>query len=224
MDTKYLRLMVSIIVAAVIIIVVLVIGYSYDTYKISYLSSLIQTDQQSINQLQLAMLLTSMNNSFSCNILTNNLYQISNNIQQLSQELTSANLPTSEANYSQINNQYTYLRVEYWLLANKINDICGDKFVTVMFIYGVNCDSCIVEGDELSYLSSRNDSLIVSALNGDLNNPLVLLLLKSYNLTNSSFPSIIIANKYLVNGFQNTTALENDICKYSKCLNFHNQT
>ncbi|MGC8533817.1 MAG: hypothetical protein ACP5MV_04305 [Candidatus Parvarchaeum sp.] len=221
MASKYKRLSLSIAVAFAVVLVVFLFGYFYDSSKISYLSANLNNYEQSVNELELATLLTTTNSTFSCSILTNNLYSIAQEMQSLGRELTSSNLANSIANYNQLNDQYTYVRIEYWLLANKINSMCKDKFTTIMFVYpGSGGTNSIVEGDELSFLSAKNDSLVVSAIDGNLNLSVVSILMKSYNLTNSSLPAIIIDDRYVETGYLNTSQIKDYICKYSRCLNF----
>ena len=221
MASKYKRLTLSIIIAFAIVAVILIAGYFYDSNKISYLSNNLQTYEQNVNELELATLITTTNNTFSCSVLSGNLYNIANELQNLGKQLTSSTLANSEVSYSQLNDEYTYVRIEYWLLANKINSMCGNQLATVMFIYpGSGGTNSIVEGDELSFLSSRNDSLVVSAIDGSLNLSIVSILLKSYNISNSSLPALIIDDKYVKEGFVNTSQIKSLICKYGKCLNF----
>lgn len=221
MASKYKRLTLSVVIAFVIVTVILIAGYFYDSDKISYLSNNLQNYEQNINELELATLITTSNSTFSCNVLSGNLYSISNELQNLGKELTSSTLANSEVSYSQLNQEYTYVRIEYWLLANKINSMCGYKLATIMFIYpGSGGTNSIVEGDELSFLSSKNDSLVVSAIDGNLNLSIVSILLKSYNISNYSLPALIIDDKYVKQGFVNTSEIEDLICKYGRCLNF----
>ncbi len=221
MVSKYKRLTLSVIIAFVVVVIVLVAGYFYDSNKISYLNSNLQNYEQNVNELELATLLTTTNSTFSCSVLKGNLYNIASEMQALGKQLTDSNLANSEVNYQQLNDQYTYIRVEYWLLANKINSMCGNKFITIMFVYpGSGGTQSIVEGDELSFLAYRNNSLVVSAIDGNLNLSVVRILLKSYNLSNASLPALIINDKYVKSGFVNTSQIENLICKYGKCLNF----
>ncbi len=221
MASKYKRLTLSVILAFVIVAIVLVLGYFYDSNKISYLNANLQNYEQNVNELELATLLTTTNSTFSCNILKGNLYNIASEMQDLGRQLTSSDLASSEVNYQQLNDQYTYVRIEYWLLANKINSMCGNDLVTIMFVYpGSGGTQSIVEGDELSFLAYKNDSLVVSAIDGNLNLSVVSILLKSYNISNASLPALIVNDRYVQSGFVNTSQIENIICKYGKCLNF----
>ncbi|MCL4375964.1 hypothetical protein M1558_00520 [Candidatus Parvarchaeota archaeon] len=221
MASKYKRLTLSVILAFVIVAIVLVLGYFYDSNKISYLNANLQNYEQNVNELELATLLTTTNSTFSCNILKGNLYNIASEMQALGRQLTSSDLASSEVNYQQLNDQYTYVRIEYWLLANKINSMCGNDLVTIMFVYpGSGGTQSIVEGDELSFLAYKNDSLVVSAIDGNLNLSVVSILLKSYNISNASLPALIVNDRYVQSGFVNTSQIENIICKYGKCLNF----
>ena len=221
MASKYKRLTLSVILAFVIVAIILVLGYFYDSNKISYLNANLQNYEQNVNELELATLLTTTNSTFSCNILKGNLYNIASEMQDLGRQLTSSDLASSEVNYQQLNDQYTYVRIEYWLLANKINSMCGNDLVTIMFVYpGSGGTQSIVEGDELSFLAYKNDSLVVSAIDGNLNLSVVSILLKSYNISNASLPALIVNDRYVQSGFVNTSQIENIICKYGKCLNF----
>ncbi len=221
MVSKYKRLTVSVFIALAIVIVIFIFGYYFDSSKISYLSSNLQNYEQNINELELATLLTNTNSTFACNVLTSNLYQIATEMQSLGSELSSSTVTNSEVSYNQLDDEYTYARVEYWLLANKINSICGNRFVTIMFVYPTSSGTqSIVEGDELSFLSGENSSLVVSAIDGNLNLSIVKVIMESYNISNSSLPAIIINNNFVKSGFLNTTAIESLICKYGICLNF----
>ncbi len=221
MVSKYKRLSLSILIAFVLVAIVFIFGYFYDSSKIAFLNANLQNYEQNINQLELATLLPDSNSTFSCNVLSNNLYSIASEMQQLSNQLTSSSLKTSEMSYSQLNDAYTYARVEYWLLSNKINSMCGNKLATIMFIYPQNAGTnSIVEGNELSFLSSENSSLVVSAMDGNLNLSIVKIILQSYNISISSLPTIILDNKYVKSGYLNTSAIKSLICKYGTCINF----
>ena len=102
MASKYKRLTLSIVIAFAIVAVILIAGYFYDSNKISYLSNNLQTYEQNVNELELATLITTTNNTFSCSVLSGNLYNIANELQNLGKQLTSSTLANSEVSYPPI--------------------------------------------------------------------------------------------------------------------------
>ena len=105
MASKHKRLTLSVAIAFAIVAVVFIFGYFYDSSKISYLSTNLNSYEQSVNELELATLLTTTNSTFSCSILTNNLYSIASEMQNLGRQLTASDLANSIANYNQLNDQ-----------------------------------------------------------------------------------------------------------------------
>lgn len=210
-----MKFLVALIIVLAIMLSVFATGYLFQNYKVSSISSELQIYQQSLEQLQLSASLAGQNSTVACTILRSNLGQVAGQVEALSSQVQEAGI-TSSQQYSNLVAEFMYERIDYWLLGQRIADQCRDNMTTVLFFYNpVNCGSCVLEGNELSFLSQNDTNLVVSAVDGSFSMPLVSILNNIYNLTPSEYPSIVIDSKYIVKGFQNTSQIIGDICRYA---------
>ena len=203
-----------------IILVIFIVSYYFQNYKVSSISSELQMYQQSLEQLQLSASLAGQNSTVACSILKSDLSQVAGQVQTLSNQVQEADL-TGSQQYDNLVAEFMYERIDYWLLGQRIADQCRGNMTTVLFFYNpVNCNACVLEGNELSFISQNYTNLVVSAVDGSFNMPLISILNNIYNLSPSEYPSIVINSKYVVNGFQNTTQIRKDICMYTNVSGF----
>ncbi|MCW1302008.1 MAG: hypothetical protein OH316_02645 [Candidatus Parvarchaeota archaeon] len=216
----YVKLLLALVIVLIIMLSIFIIGYYFQNYKVSSISSELQIYQQSLEQLQLSASLAGQNSTVACTILKSDLGQVAGQVQSLSNQVQETDL-TGSSQYNNLVAEFMYERIDYWLLGQRIADQCRDNMTTVLFFYNpVNCNSCVLEGNELSFLSQNYTNLIVSAVDGSFSMPLISILNNIYNLTPSKYPSIVINSKYVVEGFQNTTQIKEDLCRYTNSSMF----
>jgi hypothetical protein len=216
----YVKLLSALVIAMAVILVIFIVSYYFQNYKVSSISSELQMYQQSLEQLQLSASLAGQNSTVACSILKSDLSQVAGQVQTLSNQVQETDL-TGSQQYDNLVAEFMYERIDYWLLGQRIADQCRGNMTTVLFFYNpVNCNACVLEGNELSFISQNYTNLVVSAVDGSFNMPLISILNNIYNLSPSEYPSIVINSKYVVNGFQNTTQIRKDICMYTNISGF----
>ena len=62
-----------------------------------------------------------------------------------------------------LKNQYNSLEIKHFLLINKINKECGNKYSTILYFYGseTECKTCLIQGLELSNTKSKNLDIMI---------------------------------------------------------------
>ncbi|MGC8682111.1 MAG: hypothetical protein ACP5TF_02340 [Candidatus Acidifodinimicrobium sp.] len=216
----YVKLLLALVIAMAILLVVFIAGYSFQNYKVSSISSELQMYQQSLEQLQLSASLAGQNSTVACAILKSDLSQVAGQVQTLSNQVQETDL-TGSQQYDNLVAEFMYERIDYWLLGQRIADQCRGNMTTILFFYNpINCNACVLEGNELSFLGQNYTDLVVSAVDGSFNMPLISILNNMYNLSPVRYPAIIINSKYVVEGFQNTTQIKDDLCTYTNISGF----
>ena len=62
-----------------------------------------------------------------------------------------------------LKNQYNALEIKHFLLINKINNECENKYTTILYFYGPKseCRTCLTQGLELSNVKSDNRDIMI---------------------------------------------------------------
>jgi hypothetical protein len=193
-------------------------GYDLAILKEPPIQTSLSQDMQSLETLILTANLNTGNSSLACTLLSSGLATLSQNInivsQELSESLNSAVLP---AQYKQLSNQLNYIRLNFWILVQRANDECKNKFVNLLMFYPGNrtCMACINEGEELSYISAlSNYTAIATVLNANSNISAIQALIKFYNIT--KYPTLIINTKYVIPGYLTTDQIVQHICQINR--------
>ncbi len=197
-----------------------VLGYAIANLKIPLLESQLNNYEQELQSLSLTASIGSYNSSVSCAILNGGLSSLDQQLQNLNEEITSADSNSLYASYySNLLDRFTYTRISYWLLAQRVENQCGHKVVNVLMLYPQNgCSNCGTEGSELSYLEQKsNYTIIATVLNANTNITPVKAIDKTYNVT--SYPTLIINENETYVGYENTQQLTATICRYAPYIN-----
>jgi len=217
MENKHTKLMLAVFAVILMIGISFVFGYMLASLKEPVIQTSLSQDQQSLEALILTSNLDYTNTSLSCAILEAGIGTLSNNLNELSNELNSAmsgSVVTPQ--YSQLSNQLTYTRLNFWVLVQRTNEECGNKFVNLLMFYpgSSTCNGCVNEGQELAYISYiSNYTTVATVLNAHANVSAVSALDRYYNVT--TFPMLVINGKYIVKGYLTTPQIIQYICKYS---------
>ena len=222
MEDRYLKFLVAVLITAMIMATAALVSQYVNQSQITAMSNGLKQVQSGIQSLQLATLLGDSNSSYSCAILSSGLSSLSSQLSVLGGEAQASDVENkSGPQYIQLVSNLEYTRIEYWLVAQKISSQCGGGLTTVLMFYSpVNCGSCVVEGDELGYLSSLYGNMSYVGVDGSFNMSVVDTLNHVYNLTASDYPAVVINGKYVVKGYRTTQQLKSYLCRYTNASNF----
>ena len=208
------KLLVSILIVAIIIGLSFIFGYIAAELKVSPIINSINQDQANLESLILTASISS-NSSFSCPLIQAGLGTVSQELSNIYSELSGAKsgypLPPQ---YASIGIQLAYLRLNYWILSNKIYADCGHSIETALMFYPNSvCIDCGEEGQELAVVSQEsNYTFLPTVIETGLNINEVYALQKVYNIT--TYPTLVIDGKYIIKGYLTTSQIIKDACKY----------
>jgi len=110
---------------------------------------------------------------------------------------------------------YDVLQLRHWNFLKKQKEKCGMNYDLVLFFFsneeGV-CQECEEQGFMLTYLHKKDPNFISYGLNVDIDNPVLNLIKKKYNVTTT--PTMII-NEQKVEGFTPVEEIQEYINKSS---------
>jgi len=191
------------------------IGYSFNTGKLSAVESDIATVTKDIQNFQLEFLMFDvLGEKSACPLLSSTLSEINVRSEKIGNRLEMLS-PDSEikdyASYVEMKKEYSRVLLGYWLLANKFKKACESNISTVVYFYANQCDSCGDQSFVLTYLKKRyNETLLIFALDADLEEPSVRTIKEFYNVT--VYPTLVIDGAIMA-GFQKTEVLESQLQK-----------
>lgn len=203
----------------ILTLLILIIGFSIGFYIENARMNILVQDYKNFEVSALDLKLqesyyTTMDNS-SCNIaLASNLI-FADNIYNTGLALEKYETSNQISNNNDILNekkQYVLLKTELWMNSIVLKNKCSNPFHTVVYVYSqypsLSQDS---EQKAISNMLStikteEGNKIILIPIAGDLNLDSVNMMLKSYNITN--FPTIIIDEKYILQGFQSKENIE----------------
>lgn len=128
----------------------------------------------------------------------------------------------SENSHTLLKREYTIAQVRYWLLAKEVKKTCEKDMATILYFYSKDCADCQNQAMILDYLKKIfKDRLLIFSLDADLNEPLIPILKKAYDI--DDYPSLVIEGKTFKGLTIRKTILQ-EICSYYKndkegCLN-----
>lgn len=224
MEPKYKKFILAVAIAGALMAVSFFFGYSLQTYKASVISTELQSFQQNLYQLEVSQSLDTVNQQLYCSVAPYTFAQTESQAAELSNQVTQAQLQ-SYGSYSKLMESYSYSRIELWTLGQSIAADCGGNYTTLMLVYApVNCNNCVVVGNELQYLNEKYPNIMVSSVDGNYSLPVISSIDKIFNVSQSGYPYVIFGGKYVLSGYQTTSNIENEICSYSKNQSFCNST
>jgi len=97
--------------------------------------------------------------------------------------------------FDSLRRDYALLSTKAWILNNYVKERCKRDVAVILYFYSVPCSDCIEQGHILDNLSEERfkDKIIIFVLNSDLDEPIVNLLKKSHNVTET--PTIVIGER-----------------------------
>ena len=226
MEKYYLKFVFALIAAGIVVSISIILSQYFSNSQFNSATQNLQQVQQNLQNLGILSIIGNSNSTVSCALLKSGLATLSSEMAQLGQQAQLADYENqSGPQYSQLVDQLSYARIEYWLLVQRINSQCNYGLTTLLLLYKPqNCQNCVLEGQELSYLQTKDSNITPVALDGQWNLQLIDSLNGAYNLTQNDYPVVIINSKYIVKGYLTTPQIISDLCKYTNKTEFCNSS
>ncbi len=194
------------------------LGFSILNLQLESLRTEMDRNELDIRNLQLELIfLNTLDNETFCSYLNDRIYQIEKNIGELGKKVVNPE-KFNEEYFDIIRRRYSVSLIQDWLLSKELINRCNVTRINVLYFFKINCDPCIYQGYALDYLVEKNkeENIKVYALDKDLDEPIIQLLVKKYNITRA--PTLVINDKKY-EGFQNKEKLKEIFCGINKNLN-----
>ncbi len=102
-------------------------------------------------------------------------------------------------NYLSIKKDYTQLSIRTWIIANSIYEKCNTDLIPVLYLYDINCSSCVEQGQELDrlqqFIFKKSGEILIFTVDIDSDELLLNNMATYYNIT--STPAIIVNDQIL---------------------------
>jgi len=93
--------------------------------------------------------------------------------------------------YRILKNRYMILLIKYWTLIRSYEKDCGKPIDDIIYFYSnEKCEDCKAQGIILDSIKKNNPDILIFSLEGDSNLSSVMILAKTYNIT--EYPSTVI--------------------------------
>ncbi|MCA9496434.1 MAG: hypothetical protein KC589_05815 [Nanoarchaeota archaeon] len=150
----------------------------------------------------------------SCDLVKGAYYTSISNLDdsRLKLEAYINNAKVNEEEYQRLKNHYSNLQINYWILANRINNLCDNSMNPILYFYGdkKKCPACEDQGTHLSYVKAKiKDDVLIFSLDAEKEGPISLLAQK-YDVSGRELPVLVIDEK--VYGFTKNEAVFDILC------------
>jgi hypothetical protein len=171
--------------------------------RMSGIESKITDFQDNINSLELSVLLSNAlnNETLSCKFLKGKLNQTKQLLEELGEQVVEyeeqAKIKTDD--YKIIKKSYISVRVEYWLMLEKLKTQCNNNYTTILFFYRTKtpCAECRDQGVILTHLITKNPDIYSIPVDADEDLLIIELIKEAFHINQT--PSIVIdANKVIM--------------------------
>lgn len=212
---KHMKFVLAALATGLVISISFILGYTLATLKVPALVNSLNQDQQVLQALSLTASIGNANSTLACSILQAGMTSLNNQLNILNSEIDSTGsgypLPSG---YGSIVDQFAFIRTNYWLLSQRLYSQCGHKDINILMFYPqTGCQSCVIEGEELSYIGQEsNYTLIATVLNANANVSSVAVLDRLYNVT--VYPTVVLNGKHVFVGYMTTNSIISYICGY----------
>lgn len=154
-------------------------------------------------------------NEDDCNLIRGAYFTSISNLDisrlKLEEYISSSNLRQEE--YYRLQGHYSNLQVTYWLLGNKILDLCSDSnFQTILYFYDekTNCPSCEDQGVHLNYVKQLLGQEVLIFSFDVQREGVVRLLSQKYDVISRETPVVVIGDDIL--GFSSNQKIIDVLC------------
>jgi len=214
------------IITGVIVLMSLFIVILIDRMRSSYIEKELELFKQDIETLNLESIsLDMIGEDITCDDLLNNtifLEDLMRRLDELEKKLQKYEKEETiikSKDFQRLKTDYSLLSIRTWFLLKKIQEKCGERFLTVLYFYKLDdCPECEEQGIVLSYYKKiLGEKFMVFALDMNLDNPVIQIIKGAYNVEDA--PSIIVNNEKH-SGFVSKQELKEIICEkiYDKAI------
>lgn len=169
----------------------------------------ISVAEQSYQELELELASTQLQFTFlnwlgeeeSCpliqEVLGANLFQLELLSQKLGEHADDSTI--SDEEFVRLKRLYSLEELHYWFLADKVQELCDDAIMRIIYFYSTdnNCPSCAEQAVVLGYFKKVfGQSLLVFSLDERLDEPMIQLIKKTYNVT--TYPTLLVEKEKIV--------------------------
>jgi hypothetical protein len=150
----------------------------------------------------------------SCELIEGTYYTSIANLDssriKLENYINSGSVKTEE--FSRLKDHYSNIQINYWILANKVNNLCGSDMNTILYFYADDnvCPECQDQGVHLSYVKQRlADDVLIFSLDSQRGGAIKLLAQK-YDINSLGVPAIVIGEE--VYGYSSNKEIFDILC------------
>ena len=206
----------SFILSTVIFLGGIYIGYTMQGNEINSTSVDISSIKGQIGELEIMMLMNSVNKNLTCTYLEDNVIPVQNELENVRKKVVIMENDVKLRNskeYDELAENLIKLRIRYWMLGEEIRKNCDQNLTTILYFYTMNqkCQDCDIMGYELTDLSSKC-KVIIAPIPVDSKIDLVRTFDEYYNLSQKEVPVLIINQNQTIKGLINENELEKIVC------------
>lgn len=167
------------------------------------------------NYLTYLVSLKEQGEKIDCNVIKGNYYTSITNLDDSRLKLESYinNAKVKEEEYQRLKDHYANLQINYWILSNRINNICEGNMNPVLYFYKdkKKCPACEDQGTHLSYVKAKlKDDVLIFSLDAEKEGA-IKLLNQRYQVNEREMPVLVIDEK--VYGFSTNDEIFSILCK-----------
>lgn len=140
--------------------------------------------------------LKEQNDNVSCELIKGAYYTSISNLDdsriKLENYINGGSVKVDE--FARLKDHYSNVQINYWILANRIGNLCGGNMNTILYFYqdDKKCPECEDQGVHLSYVKAKmKDEVLVFSLDLERLGPTQLLAQK-YNAYEKGTPVLVI--------------------------------
>ena len=206
----------SFILSTIVFLGGIYIGYNMQGREVNSTNVDISNIKNQIGELEIMMLMNSVNKNLTCTYLENNVAPVQNELENVREKVASMENDVKLRNsneYNELAENLIKLRIRYWMLGEEIRKNCDKNLTTILYFYTMNqkCQDCEIMGYELTDISSKC-KVVIAPIPIDSNIELVKTFSEYYNLSAKDVPTLIINQNQTIKGLVSEKELEKIIC------------
>lgn len=208
----------ALIISSFLFFAGLVIGLNFGEQKISEFEQKLKESTEEVVSLNLILSMSeALNRSASCDLLRGVASRLGDVAEELGSKVTRMELEgkimTEE--YTRMKAEYMKFLINDMMVLSKVKHQCDANYTIIIYFYSNKyCDNCKEQGYVLDYYKLlHKDSLLIFAIDSDINVTLVNALVNAYGVT--EYPTIVVDGKKY-EGFLSKEEFGEVLCESSK--------
>jgi hypothetical protein len=135
-------------------------------------------------------------NNVSCELIKDSYYTSIKNLDdsriKLENYINTGSVKEEE--FARLKQHYANVQINYWILANRINDLCDSNMNPILYFYtnDKDCPSCQDQGVHLDYVKKKlGREVLIFSLDSQKEGP-IKLLAQRYGVNQRGVPAVVI--------------------------------